>query len=61
VNAVCRQGSYTDGLWKELTGKTLPELNDEWKAAVHQQLANKTEPASPVPTDTKKADAANKS
>ena len=61
VNAACRQGSYTDGLWKELAGKTLPELNDEWKAAVHQQLANKTEPASPVPADTKKADAANKS
>ncbi|HEY2328702.1 MAG TPA: basic secretory protein-like protein, partial [Verrucomicrobiae bacterium] len=38
VNAACRQGSYTDGLWKELTGKTLAELNEEWKAAVHQQL-----------------------
>ncbi len=39
VNAACRQGNYTDGLWKELTGKTLAELNDEWKAYVHQQLA----------------------
>ena len=39
VNAACRQGTYTDALWKELTGKSLMELNDEWKAAVQQQLA----------------------
>ena len=40
VNAACRKGSYTDGLWKELTGKSLAELNEEWKAAVHRQLTN---------------------
>lgn len=34
VNAACREGKYTDALWKELTGKPLAELNDEWKAAV---------------------------
>jgi hypothetical protein len=34
VNAACREGIYTDALWKELTGKSLAELNDEWKAAV---------------------------
>jgi len=34
VNAACREGKYTDALWKELTGKPLPELNDEWKASV---------------------------
>lgn len=43
VNAACRDGSYTDGLWKKLTGKPLAELNEEWKAAVHQQLSNQDE------------------
>ncbi len=33
VNAACREGKYTDALWKELTGKSLAELNDEWKAS----------------------------
>ena len=39
VNAACRQGSYTDDLWKEMTGKSLQELNEEWKAAVQKELA----------------------
>ncbi len=39
LNAACRDGNYTDDLWKELTGKRLAELNDEWKAAVQKQLA----------------------
>ena len=38
VNAACRQGRYTDDLWKEMTGKSLPDLNQEWKDAVHKQL-----------------------
>lgn len=38
INAACRQGRYTDDLWKELTGKPLPDLNDEWKAATKLQL-----------------------
>jgi len=38
VNAACRQGKYTDDLWQEMTGKSLPELNDEWKTAVLKQL-----------------------
>ena len=33
VNAACRQGNYSEDLWKELTGKPLTDLNDEWKAA----------------------------
>ena len=33
VNAACRQGKYSDALWQELTGKSLTDLNDEWKAA----------------------------
>ena len=39
VNAACRQGKYTDDLWKDLTGKPLAELNDEWKAAVQKEIA----------------------
>ncbi|MFT3788426.1 MAG: basic secretory protein-like protein [Tepidisphaeraceae bacterium] len=31
VNAAVRQGRYSDELFKTLTGKTLEELNDEWK------------------------------
>jgi hypothetical protein len=35
VNAALREGRYTDDLWKTLThGKTLPQLNDDWKAAL---------------------------
>ena len=34
VNAACREGRYTDVLWKELTGKPLAELNYEWKVSV---------------------------
>ena len=43
VNAACRAGSYTDGLWQELTGKTLAELNEAWQASVHQQLEEKSQ------------------
>ena len=39
VNAACREGKYTDDLWKELAGKPLPELNDEWKAVMKKELA----------------------
>ncbi len=41
VNAACRQGRYTDEIWKEITGKPLAELNDEWKAAVREPTAPK--------------------
>lgn len=34
LNAVCREGKYDEGLWKEWTGKTLQELNTEWKEAI---------------------------
>jgi hypothetical protein len=44
VNAACRDGKYTDAMWKDLTGKTLADLNDEWKAAVQQELS-KDKPA----------------
>lgn len=41
LNAACRQGKYTDEIWKELTGKPLAELDDEWKTAVQKELAAK--------------------
>ncbi|WP_052574134.1 basic secretory protein-like protein [Haloferula sp. BvORR071] len=34
LNAAGREGKYEEGLWKEWTGKTLPELNTEWKEAI---------------------------
>ena len=34
LNAIVRQGTYTPAFVKERTGKTLEELNDEWKATV---------------------------
>lgn len=39
VNAACREGKYTDEIWPKLTGKTVAELNDEWKASNKQQIA----------------------
>ena len=44
LNAACRQGRYTDELWQACTGKTLRELNDEWKAATEKQLAAASQP-----------------
>lgn len=38
VNAACRQGTYTDDLWKQMTSKSLQELNEEWKAALQKQM-----------------------
>jgi hypothetical protein len=40
LNAACRQGKYTDDFWKEFTGKTIAELNDEWNAALKKQMAD---------------------
>ena len=42
VNAACREGKYTDALWKELTGKPLAELNDEWKASMKKLSMKRT-------------------
>ena len=36
VNAACRLGKYNDELWKTCTGKTLAELNEEWKTATEK-------------------------
>lgn len=34
LNAAAREGKYEEALWKEWTGKTLQELNTEWKEAI---------------------------
>ena len=39
LNAVSRQGKYTDDFWMEMTGKPLADLNDEWKAAIKKEIA----------------------
>ena len=38
VNALCREGRYTDQFWKDTTGKTINELNDDWKAGIAKKL-----------------------
>ncbi len=38
VNALCREGKYTDQFWKDTTGKTITELNDDWKAGIAKKL-----------------------
>jgi hypothetical protein len=55
VNAACREGRYTDELWKELTGKALTDLNDEWKAATKAQLDLKAATGINVLTEEEKA------
>lgn len=39
MNAAMRSGKYDDGLWKQYTGKTAPELGEEWKKDIEAQLA----------------------
>ena len=34
LNAEMRMGRYKEELWKELTGHTVQELAEEWKAAL---------------------------
>jgi hypothetical protein len=39
INAACRAGEYRDELWQQLTGKSLAQLNDDWKEHVQSALA----------------------
>ncbi len=41
MNAAMRDGKYDDDLWKQLTGKTAPELGEEWNKEVAAQMAAK--------------------
>ena len=45
LNAAAREGRYSDDLWQQQTGHTLPELGAAWRASLEQQLT--AEPASP--------------
>jgi hypothetical protein len=38
LNSAIREGRYREAMWKERTGHTLEELNDQWKAAVEKKL-----------------------
>ena len=51
LNAAIREGRYSEELWKKLTGHTVQELGDQWKAGLEKTLG--VEPAAPAPTQTK--------
>ncbi|MHA3770986.1 basic secretory protein-like protein [Verrucomicrobiota bacterium sgz303538] len=41
INAAAREGRYSEEMWKELTGKGVQELGDEWKKSNEERLAAK--------------------
>jgi Peptidase of plants and bacteria len=45
VNDALRRGVYTADIWPKLTGKTLDELNKEWKIDLAHKLNIATQPA----------------
>ena len=50
LNAAARTGNYSEQLWKEYTGKTLPELGASWKQANEDRInAAKTKAAPAKP------------
>ncbi|QJW96205.1 hypothetical protein FTUN_3762 [Frigoriglobus tundricola] len=36
LNAALREGRYTDDIWPALTGRSLPELGDEWRRTLRR-------------------------
>ncbi len=40
LNALLRQGKYKEDIFKELTGKTVQELGDEWKTSLRRVPAD---------------------
>lgn len=40
LNAVAREGRYSEQLWKEWTGQSLAELGDQWKAFHRRRLSD---------------------
>lgn len=38
LNAALREGRYDEGLWKQRTGRTAPELEADWKRSLEQSL-----------------------
>ena len=47
LNAAMRDGRYSEDLWQKYTGKTAPELGEEWKKEVETQLAGATNSVKP--------------
>ena len=41
MNAAMRDGKYEDDLWQKYTGKTAPELGEEWQKEINAQLSGK--------------------
>ncbi len=47
MNAAMRDGKYSDDLWQKYTGKTAPELGEEWQAEIEKQLGSATNSVKP--------------
>lgn len=54
LNAAARGGTYSEDLWKVATGKTAPELGDEWKQSLQEQIGSKAEAKINALTDDEK-------
>ncbi len=39
LNAAARQGGYSETLWKEYTGHTVQELNEQWKQSLAERFS----------------------
>ena len=48
LNAAAREGRYAEALWKERTGRTLPELGTEWRDARAGRRLRRTAPGHAV-------------
>jgi hypothetical protein len=48
LNATIRSGKYTEEIWKDVTGKTAPELGEEWKTHVLAQIASPADASPPT-------------
>ena len=52
LNAAMREGKYDESLWQQYTGKTAPELGEEWHQDVATQIAGANNPAKQDPVTT---------
>jgi len=58
LNAAAREGTYSEGLWKKHTGRTVQQLGDEWKKSLEKQIAAEAEAATRVNTLSEEEEAA---
>jgi hypothetical protein len=42
LNALAREGKYTDQAWRESTGKSVQDLGEEWRQELEQRIADGT-------------------